>query len=203
MSVTQVTPNCSQMCEAQARTRSQTNQGDPVKATSKLFLVSAFVVASGCRVSKPGAAETRVAEEVKHRMTVVGKDVLNPLPATEENIAEGREHFGHHCGICHGLDGQSSGVPFADKMSPPVPNLASKDVQDYADGQLKWIIDDGINPSGMPAWRRCGKWCISFVICRRRAAWGSRRSIKKSRKSGYTATSPCNQRCDLAHVGHA
>ena len=124
-----------------------------MKATSKLFLVSAFVVASGCRVSKPGAAETRVAEEVKHRMTVVGKDVLNPLPATEENIAEGREHFGHHCGICHGLDGQSSGVPFADKMSPPVPNLASKDVQDYADGQLKWIIDDGINPSGMPAWK--------------------------------------------------
>jgi len=124
-----------------------------VKATSKLFLVSVFVVASGCRVSKPGAAETRVAEEVKHRMTVGGKDVLNPLPATEENIAEGREHFGHHCGICHGLDGQSSGVPFADKMSPPVPDLTSKDAQDYADGQLKWIIDNGINPSGMPAWK--------------------------------------------------
>jgi S-disulfanyl-L-cysteine oxidoreductase SoxD len=124
-----------------------------VKATSTLLLVCVLVVASGCRVSKPGAAETRVAEEVKHRMTVGGKDVLNPLPATEENIAEGREHFGHHCGICHGLDGQSSGVPFADKMSPPVPDLTSKDVQDYADGQLKWIIDNGINPSGMPAWK--------------------------------------------------
>jgi mono/diheme cytochrome c family protein len=54
-------------------------------------------------------------------MTVGGKDVPNPLPGTEENIAEGREHFGHHCGICHGLDGQSTGVPFADRMSPPCP----------------------------------------------------------------------------------
>jgi len=44
-------------------------------------------------------------------------------------------------------------VPFADRMSPPVPSLSAKDVQDYADGQLKWIIENGINPSGMPAWK--------------------------------------------------
>jgi hypothetical protein len=31
--------------------------------------------------------------------------------------------------------------------------LSSKDVQDYKDGQLKWIIENGINPSGMPAWK--------------------------------------------------
>jgi hypothetical protein len=69
------------------------------------------------------------------------------------SLADGREHFGHHCSICHGLDGEATGVPFADKMSPPVPSLSSKDVQDYADGQLKWIIENGINPSGMPAWK--------------------------------------------------
>ncbi|HEX7288095.1 MAG TPA: cytochrome c, partial [Candidatus Angelobacter sp.] len=36
---------------------------------------------------------------------------------------------------------------------PPVPDLTSKDVQDYADGQLKWIIENGIGPSGMPGWK--------------------------------------------------
>jgi mono/diheme cytochrome c family protein len=117
------------------------------------LLICAALVASGCGVSKPGGAESKFAAEVKHKMTVGGKDVPNPLPATEENIADGREHFGHHCEICHGLDGQSTGVPFADKMAPPVPDLASKDIQDYADGQLKWIMDHGINPSGMPAWK--------------------------------------------------
>ena len=121
------------------------------RPTELLFLFS--LVAFGCRVSKPGEAESRVAKEVKHKLTVGGKNVPNPLPATEENIADGREHFGHHCGICHGMDGQASGVPFADKMAPPVPDLTSKDVQDYSDGQLKWIVENGIDPSGMPAWK--------------------------------------------------
>ena len=117
------------------------------------LLICLVLLACGCRVSKPSETESKIAKEVKHRMTVRGKDVPNPAPPTEDNVAEGREHFGHHCAICHGLDGQAYGVPFADKMEPPVPDLMSKDIQDYADGQLKSIINDGINPSGMPAWK--------------------------------------------------
>jgi mono/diheme cytochrome c family protein len=112
----------------------------------------AFILA-GCRVSKPGSMETDMATEVKHKITVGGKNAPNPIAATPDSIADGQEHFGHHCGICHGLDGEATGVPFADKMSPPIPSLSSSDVQDYKDGQLKWIIENGINPSGMPAWK--------------------------------------------------
>jgi len=119
----------------------------------RLLLAGSLLFVSGCRVSKPSSVESQMANEVKHKITVGGKDDRNPIPATVENIADGQEHFGHHCGICHGLDGQGTGVPFADKMSPPVPELSSKDVQDYTDGQLKWIIANGINPSGMPAWK--------------------------------------------------
>ena len=43
------------------------------------------------------------------------------------------------------------GLVFANKMSPPVPLLTSPDVQAYTDGQLHWIIQNGISPSGMPA----------------------------------------------------
>jgi mono/diheme cytochrome c family protein len=73
------------------------------------------------------------------------------LPATAENIAVGKRSFSHYCIACHGLDGQNTGVSFADNMSPPVPLLASKQVQSYTDGQLKWVIDNGIWPSGMPS----------------------------------------------------
>src|SRR5687767_8966766 len=38
-------------------------------------------------------------------------------------------------------------------MEPPVDDLSTKDVQDYADGQLKWIIENGIKLSGMPGWK--------------------------------------------------
>jgi len=32
----------------------------------------------------------------------------------------------------------------------PVPMLSSSEVQSYTDGQLKWVIDNGISPTGMP-----------------------------------------------------
>ena len=104
-----------------------------------------------CKVRTPGKLETSFAETVKQKITVGGKDDHNPLPATAENIHAGRENFSHYCFACHGLDGQNTGVPFAERMSPPVPPLTSPSVQGYADGQLKWVIDNGISPSGMPA----------------------------------------------------
>jgi S-disulfanyl-L-cysteine oxidoreductase SoxD len=104
----------------------------------------------GCKASPPGNLETRMMTNVKHRM-VGGKGLRNPLSATPETLADGKEAFSHYCVACHGLDGQRTGVPFASRMSPPVPSLASEEVQSYTDGQLKWVIDNGIWPSGMPA----------------------------------------------------
>ncbi len=86
----------------------------------------------------------------KHSILVHNKTQKNPVNDSAEAIADGKEAFSHYCVACHGMDGQNTGVPFADRMSPPVPSLASKDVQSYTDGQLKWIIDNGIWPSGMP-----------------------------------------------------
>lgn len=108
---------------------------------------------TGCKASEPGKAEKSVVTEIKHAVTVGGKDDKNPVRDTPEAAKEGAEHFQHHCQICHGLDGQNTGVPFASKMAPPVADLSSKDVQEYADGQLKWIIENGIGPSGMPGWK--------------------------------------------------
>lgn len=116
-----------------------------------LLLMAAALAMCGCGVKQPSSVETAVANSVKHRITVRNKTEKNPLPATAENIANGRKVFGYYCVACHGLDGQATGVPFAQTMSPPVPSLASAEVQAYSDGQLKWIIDNGIYPSGMPA----------------------------------------------------
>ncbi len=115
-----------------------------------LTLVAAVVLV-GCGARQPGSVERRVANTVKHRITIGGKKNANPMPATSENIRRGQENFSHYCVVCHGLDGQNTGVPFADRMSPPVPTLNSPEVQGYTDGQLKWVIDHGIFPSGMPA----------------------------------------------------
>jgi mono/diheme cytochrome c family protein len=110
-----------------------------------------LVTLAGCKASAPGKMESNVMRWTKHTLTVRNKAERNPLPATAENIAAGKEAFSHYCVACHGMDGQNTGVPFAESISPPVPQLSSVEIQSYTDGQLKWIIDNGIGPSGMPA----------------------------------------------------
>jgi cytochrome c553 len=115
-----------------------------------VLLPLAMLLIRGMAASRPSAFETSLLWEAKHHVFVGNKSTRNPLQSNEETLADGKEAFSHYCIACHGLDGQNTGVPFADKMSPPVPSLASKDVQSYTDGQLKWVIDNGIWPSGMP-----------------------------------------------------
>lgn len=120
----------------------------------KLILVlTVALVLGGCKVSGPGRLETAVLTRTKRLVTVGNKGERNPLTTTKENIDAGRTAFAHYCYVCHGLDGQNTGVPFADHMSPPVPNLKSQSVQGYTDGQLKAVIRNGLSPSGMPASR--------------------------------------------------
>jgi mono/diheme cytochrome c family protein len=114
-------------------------------------VLSLSLVLAGCGVREPGRLETALASAVKQKITVRGRGDVNPLPANEDNLRRGRKNFSNYCMVCHGLDGQNTGVPFAERMSPPVPILTSPAVQSYSDGQLKWVIDNGIFPSGMPA----------------------------------------------------
>jgi cytochrome c553 len=119
-----------------------------------LALVSLLGLAAGCPARPPGRLETAVLTRAKRWVTVGGRSDRNPLPDTAELQARGRETFAHLCAACHGLDGQGTGVPFARAMSPPVPSLASAEVQAYSDGQLHAVIRDGLFPSGMPAARQ-------------------------------------------------
>ena len=116
------------------------------------FSIAVILLMTGCKARQPGKAETVIIGAIKRRVTIRGSE-KNPLEATPQEIDSGRKAFGQYCMVCHGLDGQNTGVPFADRVSPPVPDLSSPQVQRYSDGQLKRIIDDGIFPSGMPASR--------------------------------------------------
>lgn len=106
---------------------------------------------SGCTAKPPGRVETSVITWTKHNITVQGRHDHNPMPSTPDHIESGKQTFGAYCVVCHGRDGQNTGVPFAQTLSPPPPSLASASVQSYTDGQLRSIIENGISPSGMPA----------------------------------------------------
>jgi mono/diheme cytochrome c family protein len=127
-------------------------RGGGARAPFSAALAIALLSLISCKASGPNAIEGKIAQEAKE-VTIGGKDWINPTPDNEESRKAGAAHFQHHCQICHGLDGQNTGVPFASKMSPQVADLASQPVQEYKDGQLKWIIENGIRFSGMPAWK--------------------------------------------------
>ncbi len=119
----------------------------------RLFSLGASILlvgVAGCQATPPGKFETRTVTFAKRHFFIGNKKQKNPLPDTPETRVDGKEAFSHYCVACHGMDGQNTGVPFADHISPPIPSLASPDVQSYTDGQLKWILDNGISPSGMP-----------------------------------------------------
>jgi len=120
-------------------------------ALSAILLILFGLVLRGAEARPAGKWEAWMTSVAKHRILVRGSSKVNPLRATSQNIADGREMFSRYCFACHGFDGQGTGVPFFETVSPPIPSLASANVQAYSDGQIYWIIKNGLWPSGMPA----------------------------------------------------
>lgn len=78
------------------------------------------------------------------------KTLQNPEPVNDETMAEAREHFVEHCSICHGIDGRGDTM-FGKNMYPKVPSLADAQTQQLRDGELFYIINNGVRLTGMPA----------------------------------------------------
>ena len=81
------------------------------------------------------------------------KKLANPLPQSPDVLAKGRRHFAHDCAGCHGPDG--SGTDFGRSMYPPVPDLRDG-VKDMTEGEIHFVVSNGIRFSGMPAFGKPG-----------------------------------------------
>src|SRR6267143_3163842 len=75
----------------------------------------------------------------------------NPVANTAEAIADGRAHWADHCATCHANDG-SGNTEIGKHLYPPAPDMRLTDTQQLTDGELFYIIENGIRLSGMPAW---------------------------------------------------
>jgi mono/diheme cytochrome c family protein len=80
------------------------------------------------------------------------KTLINPRQQqSEEMIAEADEHFVDHCSICHGTDGRGN-TTIGRNLYPKVPDMTQSQTQELRDGELYYIIFNGIRLTGMPAW---------------------------------------------------
>jgi mono/diheme cytochrome c family protein len=79
------------------------------------------------------------------------RQLPNPEPATSENIRSGLEHWADHCASCHANDG-SGATDLGRSLYPPAPDMRLPATQNLTDGELFYIIENGVKLTGMPAW---------------------------------------------------
>jgi mono/diheme cytochrome c family protein len=102
--------------------------------------------------AQPGTIETAVAGSVRNLVVSRrARDLRNPVERTPEVIADGRAHYADHCAICHANDG-SGKTDMGQGMWPNAPDMRLPATQDLTDGELFWIIENGIRFTGMPGW---------------------------------------------------
>jgi len=76
---------------------------------------------------------------------------MDPVPNSPEVIAEAKAHWADHCATCHGNDGRGQ-TEMGEHLYPPAPDMTRQATQGMSDGQIFYIIENGIRLSGMPAW---------------------------------------------------
>ena len=124
-----------------------------VVATLGGAIALAYFIGGGVSARpQPGEVETFVARTVRD-MAIVwhAPDQQNPVPNTEEVLAEGRAHFADHCASCHANDG-SGNTEIGGGLYPRAPDMRLAATQDLSDHQLFYIIENGIRLTGMPGW---------------------------------------------------
>jgi mono/diheme cytochrome c family protein len=100
----------------------------------------------------PTAVERWVAR--KARSAAIPSDATahtNPIAETPEVLAQARAHWADHCAVCHGNDGAGD-TQMGKRTYPPAPDMRLPETQQMSDGELFYVIQNGIRLTGMPAW---------------------------------------------------
>jgi mono/diheme cytochrome c family protein len=101
---------------------------------------------------EPSWVEKVIARRVRSlAVPARARNAANPLSPSPEVLAEARGHFADHCAVCHANDG-SGQTEIGQSLYPKAPDMRLDDTQDLTDGELYYIIQNGIRMTGMPAW---------------------------------------------------
>ena len=114
----------------------------------------AYAVQSGLTGHpRPGPMETRLARAIRSlAIPVTARDRRMPVEsATEAAMWAGLEHYARYCALCHANSGDGQKTPLGSGLYPKPPDLRATPTQSLTDGELFYIIDNGVRFTGMPA----------------------------------------------------
>jgi mono/diheme cytochrome c family protein len=102
--------------------------------------------------AQPSSLEGWLASEVR-RFAIPSKaeKLKNPVAFSPQALEEARVHWADHCASCHANNG-SGDTQIGRNLYPKAPDMRSTGTQQLSDGELYYVIQNGVRLTGMPAW---------------------------------------------------
>jgi len=126
-----------------------------VAGLSAVLIVSVLHHGLSARAT-PTRLEAMMARGARHlAISSNARGLTNPITASAENLRDARIHFADHCATCHGNDG-SGDTMLGRGLYPKPPDLRLPETQKLSDGELFWVIENGVRFTGMPAFSSPG-----------------------------------------------
>jgi predicted CXXCH cytochrome family protein len=153
---------------------------------------------------EPSSLERIVARTARNlAIPSHAKNESNPWKATPGTLKEAREIFIDRCAVCHGNDGNGQ-TTVGRNLYPKPPDLRLPRTQTLTDGQIHYIIKNGIRLTGMPAWgnpheeQDATSWKLVLYI--RDLRQPSREEGAQSEKAAESAHYVGSQACEKCHA---
>jgi len=100
----------------------------------------------------PGPFEGFASKQIRAWLVpATARNTTNPLPGNAEILKQGMDHWADHCATCHANNG-SGDTEMGRNFYPPAPDMRNAETQSLSDGELYYIIRNGVPLTGMPAW---------------------------------------------------
>ncbi|TMA81870.1 MAG: cytochrome C, partial [Deltaproteobacteria bacterium] len=101
---------------------------------------------------EPSRIEALVARRLRLlSIPASARERANRITTTTDVLRDAREHFGDHCAICHAPDGGGQ-TAIGENLFPKPPDMRKEETQSLTDGEIFFIIRNGVRYTGMPAW---------------------------------------------------
>jgi mono/diheme cytochrome c family protein len=100
--------------------------------------------------SLPGKMEKKFAAFALNRAIQKRAPVKSNPFTKPEDVRAGLVHYKENCLDCHGAPGVEESE-FGQGLNPPAPDLTLPSMQRMRDGELFWVVSNGIRMTGMPA----------------------------------------------------
>lgn len=118
-----------------------------------LIAYGAFLIWHGFSTAREPSYLEKVMARTARNLAIPrnARREVNPWNATPEVVKEAHESFTDRCATCHGQDG-SGQTRLGRNLYPKVPDLRLPRTQNLTDGEIRYIIRNGVRLTGMPGW---------------------------------------------------